>query len=49
MAAYIELCALLEPGRCSAELQDAGQEAEEGLSVPEGGTAGGKTAYPTSL
>lgn len=50
MAAYIEHCALLEPGRCSAELQKAaGQEAEPRFEVPEGGKPGGQTAYPTSL
>lgn len=50
MAAYIERCALLEPGRCSAELQEAGgQGAKPGLRVPgDGGRAGGQ-AYPTSL
>lgn len=38
MAAYIEHCTLLEPGRCSAELQEAaGQEAEPGLRDPERG------------
>ena len=34
MAAYIEHRALLEPGRCLAELQEAvGQEAEPGLRI----------------
>lgn len=36
MAAYIELCILLEPGRCWAGLQEAlGQETEPGIRVLE--------------
>lgn len=50
MAAYIELCILLEADRCSAVLQEAvGQETEPGIRVLERGKAGGQTAYPTSL
>lgn len=50
MAAYIELCIILEADGGWAGLQEAaGQEKEPGIRVLERGKAGGQTAYPTSL